>query len=58
MHLLKQRRPVASEEWVKRLPDMAKKLEEELFNSARSLVCVLHLPHDLALVFSQKCSSF
>jgi E1A/CREB-binding protein len=36
VHLLQQRKPNAPQEWLKKLPQMAKRLEESLYRSARS----------------------
>merc|ERR1712238_57807 len=36
VHLLKQRKPNAPQDWLKKLPQMAKRLEESLYRSAKS----------------------
>lgn len=36
VHLLQQRKPNAPQEWLKKLPQMAKRLEESLYRSAKS----------------------
>ena len=36
VHLLQQRKPNAPDEWLKKLPQMAKRLEESLYRSAKS----------------------
>ena len=36
VHLLQQRKPNAPQEWLKKLPQMAKRLEEYLYRSAKS----------------------
>lgn len=36
VHLLQQRKPNAPQEWIKKLPQMAKRLEESLYRSAKS----------------------
>lgn len=38
VHLLQQRKPNAPQEWLKKLPQMAKRLEESLYRSAKSFV--------------------
>ena len=37
VNLLQQRRPNAPDEWHQKLPQMAKRLEEALYNNANSL---------------------
>jgi hypothetical protein len=37
VHLIQQQRPNASQEWLKKVPPMAKRLEEWLYRSAMSL---------------------